>query len=118
MVVMGVSHRYDVDLADRPAPQVWRDHVLTDVDLWLRFASERESPATVHQHQFSVREGKQQAIALTDIDGRQFQLPTMNVRRERMPKDQYKQNADGAARNPTPTAPGMPDRKRERNQSR
>src|ERR1700691_2425576 len=92
VIVVGVRERYDIELADGTAPQIGRHDVLPNVDTSGVVASEREQSAAVDEHQFGIGETDQQAIALSDVDGCEFEIARLDRGRERMPEDQCEEH--------------------------
>src|SRR6476469_7765866 len=70
---MGVRHRHDINMANAPVPEIWRDHLLSDVHARGRTSFKDRKAAAIYKHRAPIRERDQQAVALTNINCRYLQ---------------------------------------------
>jgi len=91
VVIMRVGEGYHVDPADGAAPKIRRDHIFADVDARAAVGSEREYTASIDEQELRIGKADQQAVSLSDIDGREFEFARVQGGREWMPEDQAKQ---------------------------
>ena len=87
VIFVGVRQGDHVHGAHGAGPEIGRDYVFADIELRTRGVAEGRDAAAIHQHALSIGEGDQQAVALADIDGGQFQLAGFLIGGERMQQE-------------------------------
>ena len=116
VVIMSVSHRNNIEVFDRPAPQVRRNDVFSDIDVGLSVVAEHRNATSIHQHELAIREGDQQAIALAYVNRHEFEPVLGCLGRKWIHADQRKCSSSQRTRNQPPAetklAPGRPDERR------
>ena len=75
MIVVGMSHCHDVNVAQSPIPEVWRDYLFSYIHAADRTSFEGWESATIHKHRAPVRECEKQAISLSYVNGGELQPP-------------------------------------------
>jgi hypothetical protein len=90
VVVVRVRKRDSVNAFDAASPQIRRDNIFADFQLWLEFWIECWDTAAIDEQHPARRSNYQMAVALTDVDGRYLQSPTV-IRYERMKIADYNQ---------------------------
>src|SRR5579875_2587196 len=103
VILMGVGGDQDVDAADAAGPQIRRDNVLAGIEAGAALTAVLQEPAAVDDHDFSLGEGKQQAVALADVDGGHFEDSGSNLGRGRMPDQQDEGGDKGRGGGPAPS---------------
>jgi len=68
MIFVGVSHDYDVQMFDRPGPEIRRYHVLADIDGGFLHPAERWNATRVNQHEAAFRKAGEQTVTLAHVD--------------------------------------------------
>ena len=114
---MRVRGDQNIDAPDLAAPQVRGNHVLSGVEIRLAPAAAKlQHASAVDHHSPALWKHQQQAVALSHVDGREFQRSRGDLGRPRLPQQQREQGQHRRGGNPAPAA--MPDQQCESDQRR
>src|SRR4051812_46833690 len=84
MVAVRMRERNDVKVVQASRPKIRRDHIFAKIEFT---AHRTNAAATINEHGSSLGRNYEQGISLSDVDGRDFQLAALNVRRGMVNRD-------------------------------
>ena len=121
VVLMRVRRHHDIEPPDPPAPKIRRNDIFARVQAGAAFLCPvRQQPSAVDQHFRALGEHNQQTVALTDVDGSQFQQMKRRSVGKRLPDQQREKRYDCGERGPAQIFSlddnRQPDQRRQKSQ--